>query len=77
MANWHFGKYALLEVDGVTSDELSDALDHPNAQITDALSFMQERGCVRVVFGRVMPASTFLLEDAMCEFHALDLARWG
>jgi hypothetical protein len=58
--------------DGVTTGELWDALpDQPATQLSVALEFLKERGCVVTRGRRNHPASGFLYEDAMIEFHAL------
>lgn len=58
--------------DGATTTELWDALpDLPATQISVALGFLKERGCVVTRCRRNYPASNFLFEDAMVEYHAL------
>lgn len=57
--------------EGVTLDSLAAALDLPFTQVNVALEFMKERGCVVTRNRRNYPASTFLYEDAMCEFMFL------
>jgi hypothetical protein len=57
---------------GATTGTLWEALpDVPCTQISVALDFLKERGCVRTEFRRCFPASGFLFEDAMVEYHAL------
>jgi len=34
---------------------------------------LKERGCVRTEFRRCFPASACLFEDAMIEYHALEV----
>ena len=65
--------YAIEEraAEGVTLDSLAAALDLPFTQVNVALEFMKERGCVVTRNRRNYPASTFLYEDAMCEFMFL------
>jgi hypothetical protein len=59
--------------EGVTTNMMWDALpDVPCTQASVALDFLKERGCVTVRFRRCFPASDFLFEDAMVEFHALE-----
>ena len=58
--------------DGVTTGELWDALPNlPTTQISVALDFLKDRGCVEARGRRSYPASDCLFEDAMVEFHAL------
>ena len=58
--------------DGATSPELWDGLPElPATQISVALDFLKERGCVVIRCRRSYPASNFLFEDAMIEYHAL------
>ncbi len=59
--------------EGVTGEAMSTELDLPFTQVYVALSFLVERGCVVVQFRRNFPASDILFEDAMTEFHALEL----
>ena len=62
--------------DGVTTNELWDALpESPATQISVALDFLKDRGCVEVRGRRNYPASATLFEDAMTEFYALEAAR--
>ena len=59
--------------DGATTNELWDALpDYPATQISVALEFLKERGCAETRSRRNYPASGFVFEDAMIEFHALE-----
>ena len=59
--------------DGATTDELWNALaDLPRTQISVALDFLKERGCVVTRCRRNYAASNFLFEDAMIEYHALE-----
>ena len=59
--------------DGVTTNELWDALpDLPATQISVALEFLKERGCMATRGRRNYPASSALYEDAMVEYHALE-----
>ncbi len=59
--------------DGVTTNGLWDGLpDIPCTQAAIALAFLKERGCVIIRHRRCYPASKFLVEDALIEFHALD-----
>jgi hypothetical protein len=58
---------------GVTTNGLWDGLPEvPCTQAAIALAFLKERGCVTVRHRRCYPASKFLVEDALIEFHALD-----
>jgi hypothetical protein len=57
---------------GVTTNELWEGLpDLPCTQISIALAFMKERGCVQTEGRRSYAASKALFEDVMIEFHAL------
>ena len=59
---------------GATTGTLWEALpDVPCTQVSVALDFLKERGCVRIEFRRCFPASGFLFEDAMVEYHALEI----
>jgi hypothetical protein len=59
--------------DGVTTGDLWDGLpDLPATQLSVALEFLKERGCVETRGRRNYPASGFLYEDALIEFHALE-----
>lgn len=59
---------------GVTTGKIWSGLpDVPCSQASVALAFLKERGCVEVRWRRVRPASTFLFEDSMTEFHALEV----
>ena len=53
---------------GVTLDPLVRAMDAPHTQVSVALDFMLERGCLVTRLRRHYPASNCLFEDAMCEF---------
>ena len=58
--------------EGVTTTMLWESLpDLPCTQVSVALDFLKERGCVETIFRRVYPASECSFEDAMLEFHAL------
>ena len=60
--------------EGVTTATLWEALpDVPCTQISVALDFLKERGCVRTEFRRSFPASGCLFEDALVEYHALEV----
>ena len=43
----------------------------PATQISVALEFLKERGCVETRCRRNYPATTTLFEDAMVEYHVL------
>ena len=59
--------------EGVTTNRLWDSLpDVPCTPAAIALAFLKDRGCVTVRHRRCYPASNFLIEDALLEFHALD-----
>ena len=59
--------------EGVTTNGLWDGLpDVPCTQAAIVLAFLKERGCVTIRHRRCYPASKFLFEDALIEFHALD-----
>jgi hypothetical protein len=45
--------------------------DVPCMQATVALEFLKDRGCVEVERRRCWPASAFVFEDALCEWHGL------
>jgi hypothetical protein len=57
--------------EGVTTCMLWEQLDVPCTQATVALEFLKDRGCVEVERRRCWPASGFVFEDALCEWHAL------
>src|SRR5262249_56821812 len=58
--------------DGVTTNELWTALpDLPCTQISIALAFLKDRGCVETSGRRSYAASATLYEDALMEFHYL------
>src|SRR5262245_56438925 len=63
--------------DGVTTNELWAALpDLPCTQVSIALAFLKDRGCVETGGRRSYAASATLYEDALTEFHYLaDVAR--
>jgi hypothetical protein len=50
---------------------LWERLDVRSAQATVALEFLKDRGCVEVARRWCWPASGFVFEDALCEWHAL------
>lgn len=57
---------------GLTTQEMWDGLpDAPCTQVSVALDFLKERGCVAVECRRCYPASNFFYEDALTEWHAL------
>lgn len=58
---------------GVTLEELIEAspIPMPMTQAAVALAFLKERGCVTVEGRRSYPASDWVYEDAMIEYHAL------
>ena len=45
--------------------------DQPCTQVSIALAFLKERGCVETVGRRSYAASATLHEDALAEFHYL------
>jgi hypothetical protein len=58
---------------GATTQELWEALaDFPATQISVALDFLKERGCVVTECRRNYPASNVVFEDAMVEYYALE-----
>jgi hypothetical protein len=60
------------QADGATTTDLWDALPElPATQISVALDFLKEQGCVVSRCRRSYAASSFLFEDAMIEYHAL------
>ena len=60
---------------GVTKRDLWRELNqHPMTQLSVALSFLQDRGCVQLYRKKNYPCSIAVLEDAMVEFYALDVA---
>ena len=60
---------------GVTLESLAREIDAPYTQVNVALGFLKERGCLVTRLRRHYPASTFLVEDAMVEYHALAQGR--
>lgn len=61
------------KVAGVTTNMLwRELTDVSCTQAALALDFLKERGCVVTRFRRNFPASDFLVEDALLEFHALE-----
>jgi len=67
--------YAVAEIpaegEGATSETLARGNGLPFTQVNVALEFLKERGCVVTRWRRTHPASTFVFEDAMVEYHAL------
>jgi uncharacterized protein (DUF433 family) len=64
--------------DGITTNELWDAFpDLPCTQISVALDFLKDRGCVEARGRRSYAASATLYEDAMTEFHYLAFVASG
>lgn len=58
---------------GVTTGAIWEAApDVPCTQVSVAVAFMKERGCLTVRHRRMFPASRFFYEDAMMEYHALE-----
>jgi hypothetical protein len=58
---------------GVTTGVLWEAApDVPCTQVSVAVAFMKERGCLVVRHRRMFPTSRFFYEDAMTEYHALE-----
>jgi hypothetical protein len=60
--------------EGITREAIHERTQIPWTRISVALLFMYERGCVERAGrkGRLyVPASTFVFEDAMTEYHAL------
>ena len=53
---------------GVTLDPLARELDLPFTQVSVALEFMKDQGCVVTRLRRNYPASKAMFEDAMIEF---------
>ena len=53
---------------GVTLEPLVRTMDAPHTQVSVALDFMLERGCLTTRLRRHYAASGCLFEDAMCEF---------
>jgi hypothetical protein len=64
---------------GVTTPELWDVLpEWPCTQISVALAFLKDRGCVETSGRRSYAASATVYEDALTEFHYLaHVARGG
>jgi len=56
---------------GATTKTLVAALGLPYTQVSVALEFLRERGCIKTHCRRGYPASTFVFEDAMIEYFAL------
>ena len=50
---------------------LASDLDLPSTQVAVALDFLKERGCVVTRHRSNYPASGFVYEDALIEWHAL------
>jgi hypothetical protein len=63
--------------DGTTVRAIAQALDVPSTQAYVARAFLLERGLIACEHRRCFPASPVLVEDAMCEFHALAENRKG
>ncbi len=59
------------------SVELRPRLDLPDTKVAVALAFLGERGCVDVRRRRPCPGSQVSFEDAMLEYHALELGAEG
>ena len=58
---------------GATTGSLWEAVpDVPCTQVSVAVAFMKERGCLTVRHRRMFPTSRFFFEDAMTEYHALE-----
>lgn len=70
---WYIAEHA---GDGVTTQMLWRNLEGVSCtQASLALDFLKERGCVLTRYRRNFPASEFLVEDALIEFHALEAKR--
>jgi hypothetical protein len=68
---WYVEEHA---ADGVATGELWVALpDFPATQLSVALEFLKEHGCVETSGRRNYPGSDILFEDVMCHFHALEV----
>ena len=58
---------------GVTTGSLWEAAPAvPCTQVSVAVAFMKERGCLTVRQRRMFPTSRFFYEDVMAEYHALE-----
>ena len=55
---------------GLTIVTLAPSLDLPNTQVNVALEFLKDRGCVVTRHRSNYPASDFVYEDALIEWHA-------
>jgi len=53
---------------GVTLDELVEAMGAPHTQVAVALDFLQAHGCVEIRHRRSYAASSCLHEDAMTQY---------
>jgi len=62
--------------DGVTSNTMWNELDIPCTQISVALAFLKERGCVVVDGRKVYSSSDVLYEDGMTELYAMESQLW-
>ena len=62
---------------GTSSQEIARAQQLPFTQVNVAIEFMKERGVAIVRCRRVYPASSWAMEDAMIEFHALQWSGCG
>jgi hypothetical protein len=63
---------------GVTTPELWTALpDLPCTQVSIALAFLKDRGCVEMSGRRSYAASATGYEDALTEFHYLEHVEGG
>jgi hypothetical protein len=69
--------YAIDDLEGATftGESIRETIDAPFTQVMVAMAFLRERGCITSAHGRKnVPASTFLYEDAMLEWHAMEHA---
>lgn len=58
--------------EGITTNMLwKEVAPRANTQISVALDYLKERGYVVTHWRRSFPASVFVVEDALIEFHAL------
>jgi len=58
--------------DGFTLQPLAKVIHAPYTQVSVALDFLLERGCLVKPGRRNFAASSVLFEDGMCEYHALE-----
>ena len=61
---------------GMTMAIVAERLELPFTQVGVAIEFLKERGVIIVEHRRQsVPASNFCFEDAMIEYHALEILK--